>query len=80
MKTTQLQNALKLHRDIGYLFKGMFASTKYTPQGKTVALLANTDLSHKPGQHWWHFSIPKHMSTSLTPMAHPLARLPFTDL
>ena len=58
MKTTQLQNTLKLHRAIGSVFKGVFASNrlpKYMPNGKTVALIANTDPSHKPAQHWVAF-------------------------
>ena len=84
MRTTQLQKAIKLHRDTGHVFKGVFASNrlpKYIPKGKTVALIANMDPSHKPEQHWMAFvAIQKRMSTSSTPMTYPHARLPFTDL
>lgn len=55
MKTSQLKKALRFHRDINPIFRGVFPSNKlprYIPRGKTVALVANTDPSHKHGQHW----------------------------
>ena len=58
MKTRQLYRALKFHKDVKPIFKGVFASNRlprYIPKGKTVALIANTDPSHKPGQHWVAF-------------------------
>ena len=54
MRTKQLKKALRSHRDMQKIFKDVYASDKLPriPKQKTLALIANTDPSHKPGQHW----------------------------
>ena len=59
MKTQQLNRALRRHRDIGKYFIGIFANNRLPSEisaggrgGKPLALIANTDPSHKPGKHW----------------------------
>jgi hypothetical protein len=57
MKTAQLQRALQWHRDTSSIFKGVFPANKLPtiPKNKTLAIIANTDPSHRPGQHWVAF-------------------------
>ena len=54
MQTKQLKKPLRSHRDTQKIFKDVYASDKLPriPKQKTLALIANTDPSHKPGQHW----------------------------
>ena len=60
MRTKQLLRALKQHRETGDVFLGVFASDKLPTRLNAphdVALIANTDPSDKPGQHWCAFYI-----------------------
>ena len=61
MKSSQLLKALKHHRETRDIFLGVFPSDKLPPSMQytkpAVALIANTDPSYKPGQHWCAFYI-----------------------
>ena len=62
MKTKQLEQALIYHRDTKHIFMGVYPSDRLPrniPKNKTVALIANTDPTHKPGQHWVAFFFSK---------------------
>ena len=56
MRTSQLERALRRHRDIRPHFMGVFASNhlprRIRPCNKTRVLIANTDPAWKPGRHW----------------------------
>lgn len=54
MKTRELHRALRRHRDTQPVFKGVYPCNRLptVPPGKVMAIIANTDPSHKPGQHW----------------------------
>lgn len=82
MRTKKLQKALTFHRDTKAIFRGVFPSNRLPviPRGKVVTLVANTDPSHKPGQHWVAYFFTKtHVyyfdSYGLPPMTPSLARL-----
>ena len=61
MRTKQLTRALKTHPETRDVFLGVFPSDKLPrvvpPSRGAVALIANTDPSHKAGQHWCAFYI-----------------------
>jgi len=83
MRTRQLQRALRFHRDTKPFFRGVFACDRLPrdiPKGKAIALIANTDPSHKPGQHWVaYFYTRTHVyffdSYGMTPSKAPFHRL-----
>ena len=60
MRTSQLLRALRHHRETGGVFLGVFPSDRLPrsiPKHRTVALIVNTDPSHRPGHHWCAFYI-----------------------
>lgn len=59
MNTLQLINVLKKNPITSKQFNGVFPCDKL-PKNITTAIIANTDSSNKPGQHWCAFFKPKH--------------------
>ena len=60
MRSSQLERALRTHRETRDVFVGVFASDQLPVcprQKKPLALIVNTDPSHKPGLHWCAFYI-----------------------
>ena len=59
MKSYQLETALRSHPETKEAFLGVFASDELptTVNMDDVALIANTDPSHMPGQHWCAFYV-----------------------
>ena len=61
MRSSQLLKALKHHRETRDVFLGVFPSDKLPTSMKekkpAIALIANTDPSYKPGEHWCAFYI-----------------------
>lgn len=61
MNTVQIEKSMKTNKYTQTNFKGVFASDKLPNviRKKPCSIIANTDESNKPGQHWVAFFIPK---------------------
>ena len=83
MKTKQLEQALLYHRDTRHMFMGVYPSDRLPhiiPKNKTLALIANTDPSHKPGQHWVAFFFTKSTVYFFDSYGRSPAKSPFRRL
>lgn len=83
MRTSQLKRALHLHRDTKDVFKGVYSCNMlptYIPRGKTLALIANTDPSTKPGQHWVAYVYTKTHVFFFDSYGKPPGKAPFHNL
>lgn len=62
MNTLQITKALETNPITAQQFNGVYPCNKLPSKNKknTTIIIANTDPSYKPGQHWCAFYIPKH--------------------